>query len=126
MEFFQTVTRRQLTKAGLSGNDLVEAADLWLAISLYYGTAEKYEATRAALASAQAKPWYATAQTVGSWKGLPATPSDLMTPDQLRADWIAKPKEYDPCVRRTTAATTAPTMPRSASRCCSSSAAATR
>ena len=45
----------------------------WLAISLYYGTAEKYEATRAALASAQAKPWYATAQTVGSWKGLPAT-----------------------------------------------------
>jgi len=95
MEFFQTVTRRQLTKAGLSGNDLVEAADLWLAISLYYGTAEKYEATRAALADAQAKPWYATAQTVGSWKGLPATPSDLMTPDQLRADWIAKPKEYD-------------------------------
>ena len=95
VDWLATFTRAQLAQAGLRGGDITEAAALFLALMKYYGTGDGFEATRAALAAAEGKPWHALARKAPNWEGLPATAAELMPPEQVRADWVAKPDFYD-------------------------------
>ena len=95
LEFWQTVTRYQLVRAGLKADEARDGAALWLSLVRYLGTANGFEATKAALAAAQEKPWFAAARGVGNWADLPTLAADLKAPDALRADWAAKPDQYD-------------------------------
>ena len=95
IEWLASYTRPQLAIAGLRGADLAEATSLFLALMKYQGTGDGFDTAKAALAAAQDKPWHALARQVPNWEGLPATPAELKAPDQLRADWAAKPKDYE-------------------------------
>jgi len=95
INWLASFSRGQLAQAGLRGDDMAVASALFLALMKYQGTGEGYDATRAALAAAEGKPWHPLARKTPNWDGLPATAADLKTPDQLRTDWAAKPQDYE-------------------------------
>ena len=95
IDWLASFTRSQLVQAGVGKSDLADATALFGKLMRYHGTGEGYEATRAALAAAQDKPWHALARKAPNWDGLPATAAELKSPEQLRTDWAAKPKDYE-------------------------------
>lgn len=94
-DWYSMFTRRELTRAGVTGTAQDETVALWLALLRYQGTAENYETTRAMLTRSMAQAWYATATEQESWEGLPETLEALLAPDALRQSWAAAPAEYE-------------------------------
>jgi pimeloyl-ACP methyl ester carboxylesterase len=94
-DWYSMFTRRELTRAGVTGAAQDEAVALWLTLLRYQGTAENYDATRAMLARSIGQPWYATAIAQESWEGLPETLDTLLAPDALRQAWVSAPADYE-------------------------------
>jgi pimeloyl-ACP methyl ester carboxylesterase len=94
IDYYTWDTRRELTRAGLSGADADEAVALWRALLRYQGDGENYESVRALMAAADTRPWRATTRGLEMWEDMPETAAALPTPDALRQAWAAQPGDY--------------------------------